>query len=344
MLVLANSLSRNVKSSWDADGDSLERETELHVKVVVDSLPATECMLERIKTEQECDHVCKSLKKYCMHGWPERGKLSNELRPYYPFKENVSYAEGYVLYNSRLVIPPSLQLDIINKVHQGHLGMGKCRERAKQSVWWLGLSTQSKNLIENCPRCGEERTNHKERFVSEEFPSRPWQRVSTDLFNHNQWYLILTDYYTRYIEVQSLKSMTELDIIRFCKMIFARFGIPEVVRSDNGLQFASEFKKFASSYDFRHVPSSPHYPQSNGCIEAAVKIAKNILKKSDDINLGLLAYRTTPLENGFSPAELMFSRKIRSSLPVVPDQLGSFRMHEEVVKREMAGKEKQAGN
>ncbi|XP_017884305.1 uncharacterized protein K02A2.6-like, partial [Ceratina calcarata] len=138
--------------------------------------------------------------------------------------------------------------------------------------------------------------------------------------------------------------MTESDVISVCKTIFAWFGILKVVRSDKGPQFASEFKKFASRYDFKHVTSSPHYPQSNRCIEAAVKIAKNILKKSSDINLGLLAYRTTPLENGFSPAELMFSRKIRSPLPVVPAQLGSFRMHEEIVKREMAGKEKQAGN
>lgn len=67
--------------------------------------------------------------------------------------------------------------------------------------------------------------------------------------------------------------------------------------SDCGTQFASEFRKFALEYDFKHITSSPKYSQSNGAAEAAVKVAKSIIKKcKDDVNLGLLAYRTTPLE------------------------------------------------
>lgn len=85
---------------------------------------------------------------------------------------------------------------------------------------------------------------------------------------------------------------------------------------------ASEFRRFAGEYDFEHITSSPKYSQSNEAAEAAVKIAKNILKNvkmiyilcKDDIHLGLLAYRTTPLENGYTPAELLFSRKIRSRI------------------------------
>lgn len=102
--------------------------------------------------------------------------------------------------------------------------------------------------------------------------------------------------------------MTEREIIKICQETFARFGIPEVVRSNNGPQFRTEFGRFARSYGFKHITSSPYYPQCNGQVEAAVKIAKNILTKSDDVWLGLLAYRTTPLENGFSPAEMIFSK------------------------------------
>lgn len=84
------------------------------------------------------------------------------------------------------------------------------------------------------------------------------------------------------------KSMTEAEIIEHCKNLFARFGIPEVVRSDCETQFSTEFKKFANEYEFRHVTSSPKFSQSNGAAEAAVKIAKSILKKSKDTYLGLL--------------------------------------------------------
>ncbi|UYV70814.1 hypothetical protein LAZ67_8000723, partial [Cordylochernes scorpioides] len=67
--------------------------------------------------------------------------------------------------------------------------------------------------------------------------------------------------------------------------------------------------------------SSPKYPQSNGMAESAVKMIKARLKKSQDPYLGLLAYRTTPLENGFSPSELLMGRKLRTDLPTHPDLL-----------------------
>lgn len=90
------------------------------------------------------------------------------------------------------------------------------------------------------------------------------------------------------------------------------------------------------------MTSSPKYQQSNGAAEAAVKIAKGIIKKCNDISEGLLAYRSTPLENGYSPAELMFSRKIRTTLPIVPTKLGTFKYHSKVVQIENKRKEKQA--
>ncbi|XP_018403210.1 PREDICTED: uncharacterized protein K02A2.6-like [Cyphomyrmex costatus] len=179
-------------------------------------------------------------------------------------------------------------------------------------------------------------------FVKEAFPNRPWQKVGIDLFKLDAWYLVIVNYYSRYIEISQLKTLTEREVITKCKEIFARYGIPETVRSDCGTQFASEFRRFAKEYDFEHITSSPKYSQSNGAAEAAVKIAKNILKKcKEDVNLGLLAYRTTPLENGYSPAELLFSRKIRSRLPILPDKLGSFKEHCKVSKKETERKDKQ---
>ena len=67
MIVLADALLRNIKSNSDADYDDLECETKKHVNLVIDSLPATSCMLEKIKIEQESDHICRSLKEYGTH-------------------------------------------------------------------------------------------------------------------------------------------------------------------------------------------------------------------------------------------------------------------------------------
>jgi len=62
------------------------------------------------------------------------------------------------------------------------------------------MSSQLRTFIENCLSCVQERNNKREPFVKEEFLERPWQKVDLDLFFVKQWYLIITDYYSRYFE------------------------------------------------------------------------------------------------------------------------------------------------
>ncbi|XP_026825696.1 uncharacterized protein K02A2.6-like [Ooceraea biroi] len=280
-LVLADCLSRNPIEEDHSLKDEFEEEISHYVRFVISHWPVSNSFLQRIKEEQGKDIVCRKLKDFCLGTWPNKDRLPSGL-----------------------------------SVHEGHLGINKCRDRARQSIWWLGLNTQLKHLIESCPQCIEHRINNKDFFVKEAFPDRPWQ-----------------------------KTLTVAEVISKCKEVFARFGIPEIVRSDCGTQFAFEFRKFAADYDFEHITSSPKYSQSNGAAETAVKIAKSIIKKcKDDIALGFLAYRTTPLDNGFTPAELMFSRKIRSRVPILPRYLGSFKEHNKIKVKEQERKDKQEHN
>ena len=108
-------------------------------------------------------------------------------------------------------------------------------------------------------------------------------------------YLLVVNYYSRYVEVVALpKSTSSLKIIQALKTIFARHGIPDEVHSDNGPQYHSdEFAQFAKEWGFQHSTSSLWYPQANGEVERAVKTVKNILKKEQDQTKTLLAYRST---------------------------------------------------
>ncbi|UYV62216.1 hypothetical protein LAZ67_1008247, partial [Cordylochernes scorpioides] len=90
---------------------------------------------------------------------------------------------------------------------------------------------------------------------------------------------------------------------------------------------------FARQYGFTHVASSPRFPQSNGMAEAGVKIAKLILKKNQDPSLGLLECRSTPLENGCSPAELLMGHKLRTTLPIAPENLSPGLVDSRTLKR-----------
>ena len=146
--------------------------------------------------------------------------------------------------------------------------------------------------------------------------------MGTDLFEFKKsTYLLIVDYYSRWIEIARLGGTTSEEVIRVTSSIFARHGIPEVVVSDNGPQFSAEaYAKFAQTYGFEHVTSSPHYPKSNGEAERAVQTVKNLLKKSGDHYLALLAYRNTPLQCGYSPAQLLMSRNLRTTLPDIRER------------------------
>ena len=121
----------------------------------------------------------------------------------------------------------------------------------------------------------------------------------------------MVDYFSRYCEIGVLRKSSSHEVINHLKAIFVRHGIPETVISGNGQQYSSaEFAKFAEDWGFTHIISSPKYPQSNGEAECMVQTTRNLLTKSDDPYEALLAYRATPLENGFSPAELCMGRRL----------------------------------
>lgn len=119
-----------------------------------------------------------------------------------------------------------------------------------------------------------------------------------------------------------MRDLTSATVIRILKDCFARFGIPQKLITDNGRQFISEeFKDFIKNWQFKHVTSSPYHAQSNGLAERAVQTVKQLLKKcchdKSDPLMALLQFRNTPRDNELaSPAERLFSQKLRTKLPI----------------------------
>ena len=127
------------------------------------------------------------------------------------------------------------------------------------------LAKTPTQMIENWDVCIRERTNFRETLQPTEFPARPWSTVGADLFQteNNKHYLVIVDYFSRFFEVAKLTYTTSEAVVEHFKSIFARHGIPDVVRSDNGPQFKSEyFRKFVREWGFSHVTSSPHFPKA----------------------------------------------------------------------------------
>ena len=132
-------------------------------------------------------------------------------------------------------------------------------------------------MVESCSICQENRrANPQPEIYLEEVPLYPFQAVGTDLFElQGTHYLLTVDYYSKWVNIKELTPTRAADVIMALDSQFADYGIPEVLLSDNGPQYAnSELNQFAQRLGFRHTASSPAYPASNGQAERSVQKAK----------------------------------------------------------------------
>ena len=113
--------------------------------------------------------------------------------------------------SDKIVIPKSLQKDMFRRVHYSHLGIEKCKQRARDIIFWTGMCSEIEKLIQGCPVCQEKQNaNAKELLLPRKIPERPWQVVASDLFSLKNFnYVIVFDYYSRFFKIERLKRHTE---------------------------------------------------------------------------------------------------------------------------------------
>ncbi|XP_065219763.1 uncharacterized protein K02A2.6-like [Planococcus citri] len=238
-----------------------------------------------------------------------------------------SLHEGCIFRGERVYIPSTLRQRILRELHQGHLGIEKTKALARSFVYWPGLDKEIASLVADCARCKEfAKLPAKVPTHPWEQPSGPWRRIHVDIGQlKNDYFLIIVDAYSKWIEVYVLRN-TDSDIIIKCfGDCFARFGVPEVLVSDNGPQFVSaDTELYLKTNGILHLTSPAYFPASNGLAERAVQTVKKGLHSETNgsivqrLNRFLQAYRRAPHSTtGVSPAELFFGRKLRTPLSLV---------------------------
>ena len=320
---LADTLSR---AYLNTNQDSSQTAIETEMVNMCESVPISSESYSDIKEATAHDETLQAVKHLILAGWPDhRKQCSPETAPYFEQRDELSYQDGVIFRGTRVIVPKATRPIIRQRLHRAHMGVNSTVRRAKECVYWPGISADIKDFISKCETCNEYKPEQaKEPLITHDLPERPWQKIGVDLFTLDSVdYLCCVDYYSDYFEIDRLSHKKDANaVIKILQRHFTTHGIPEIVFSDNGPPFNSRtFAQFAKDYHFTHQTSSPEYPQSNGKVEATIKIAKNIIKKTKktngNINLALLEWRNIPTEGlNSSPAQRFFGRRTRTLLPV----------------------------
>jgi hypothetical protein len=151
------------------------------------------------------------------------------------------------------------------------------------------------------------------------------QILGCDIFHHaGQWYSCIVDYHTAFPWIKLLKNQEAEQVIAHFQEVCNLFGYPSEVVSDRGTQYtSSEFQSLCLQFNIIHKPATPHSQWKNGRCENTIGRLKRLLEKSKEEEVTMedivLNIRDTPIDNKIpSPYELMFKRKVKTDLPMIP--------------------------
>ncbi|XP_003739435.1 uncharacterized protein K02A2.6-like [Galendromus occidentalis] len=280
--------------------------------------------MERIRSASAVDSEATSLRGMISQGWPSaRERCPTELGAFWRFRSELTTENEIILRNTAVFIPKSLRREMLELAHSGHYRFEASWERARECILWPSLKAELREWCDSCSSClSYQPRQPKEKLSLTPDATYPFQIIYQDLFTHSgKQYLVTVDVYSDYFEIDDLGADTTAErLVRATQKHFSRYGAPMELHSDNGPQFTSAtFQDFLASWGTVHVTSSPYFPQSNGKAEAAVKVAKGLLKKckinGEEYEYALLELRNTIQSDGLSRAQKFFSRPLRSKLP-----------------------------
>ena len=336
----ADGLSRLPVVSKDRDDSSDVPETAIFNISQVHSLPVTAMQLQRATRR---DPILSKVFLLMQQGWP--GVVSDDLKPYQSRQAELGTEGGCILWGIRVVVPQALQSKGLGELHKNHPGVVRMKALARSYVWWPGLDNDIEHHVKNCQPCQTVRNSPPSAPLHPWlWPTRPWQRVHVDFAGpfQGKMFLLVVDAHSKWPEVVSMTTTSAQCTIEELRRMFASYGIPEQLVSDNGPQFVSGcFEEFMKMNGVKHIKCTPYHPSSNGAVERLVQTFKNFMKVnasnggtlSQRLASFLFSYRTTPhATTNVASCELFLGRKIRSRLDLLRPDVES-RVNEQQAKQ-----------
>jgi Integrase core domain/Integrase zinc binding domain len=173
------------------------------------------------------------------------------------------------------------EITTITADNAGHLGMVRIKHVARSFIWWPSIDAEIAATVKQCGECSQNSNMPETTMHQWERPSGPWQRIHADFLGPfiGHSFLMVVDAFSKWPEVIVLMNgITSAETIDALRNIFAIWGLPQQLHTDNGPQFVSrEFQQFMTSNGIRHTASAIFHPSSNGQAERFVGIFERAL-------------------------------------------------------------------
>ena len=192
--------------------------------------------------------------KECLNGKPWDQLAYNKYPP--RISELCSIGQ-LILRGTRIVIPKKLRPRVLSLAHEGHLGIIGTKQKLRSKVWLPEMEKDAEKHCKTCYGCQlVSRSSPPEPIRSTALPTGPWRDLAIDLLGPlptGESILVVVDYYSRYYEIDIMRSTVASKVISSLEEIFARHGLPESLTSDNGPEFvATEFTEYMKQQEIRH--------------------------------------------------------------------------------------------
>ncbi|UYV74208.1 K02A2.6-like [Cordylochernes scorpioides] len=242
--------------------DSKEPDSEpVEMVLLMDALDSSPVTSDDIRASLPGDPALRQALDHTLQGWSEETPKEMELMSYWSRRYELGACEGLLFWGNRVIIPTNLRAKMLDELHNSHQGIVGLKSVARTLFWWPGLDKDIEEDLNWPP------TN------------QPWDRVHIDHLGpfEQNLYLIVVDACTKWIEAIPVPNTSTRETIEQLRCLFARFGIPRTLVSDNGTGFTSEeFRQFMTRNGIRHLRTAPFHPSSNG-------LAENIGTKCGDL-------------------------------------------------------------
>jgi len=275
------------------------------------------------------------LAKRIVKGDWEKHKRDKDLEPYLHVKQELSVAEGLIFRERRIILPPALQRKVVKLGHSlGHLGKTKTKQMLREKYWFPLMNSMIDTAIDQCYECQVATKRDREEPIKvTSIPTRPWDTISIDHggpYPDGHYNLVLIDKRTRYAVVENVPSTDFQTNKERLKHIFATYGTPKRIESNNGPPFNSkDFNEFAKQEGFQHHRVMAFHPRGNGEVERFMQTlnkveqiasfqGKSRLERRNAIQDMLIAYRSTPHPaTGVAPYDALKGAPVRTKLDYI---------------------------